>query len=224
MAKQNINQKGTNLDAALEEGFLQKNLKKIIILCSVLVALVIACIVGHMWMQNRSQKAAEALFPCEQYFQQGNFEKALNGDGQECVGLLAVADQYGCTQSGNLAKLYAGLAYAQMGKYDDAKKFLEDFDGEDDEMVSPAAMGALGNVYANLNDNAKAAETLVKAAKKADNNVLSPHFLIQAGELYEALGDKDKALEVYEQVKANYRDGQAAVEIDKYIERAKRAK
>ena len=29
MAKQNINQKGTDLDAALQEGFFQKNLKKI---------------------------------------------------------------------------------------------------------------------------------------------------------------------------------------------------
>lgn len=224
MAKQNLNQKGTDLNAALQEGFFQKNLKKIVICCGVVVALVIAGILCHMWMNQRAEKAAEALYPCEQFFQQGNYEKALNGDGQECLGLLAVADQYGHTKSGNLAKLYAGLSYVQLGKYEDAKKYLEDFSSKDDEMVSPAALGALANVNAELGDNEKAAETLVKAAKKADNDVLSPLFLIQAGEIYESLGQKEKALELYEQVKGSYRGSMSAGEIDKYIERAKRAK
>ena len=224
MAKQNINQKGTDLDAALQEGFFQKNLKKIVICCGIVVALVIAGILCHMWMKQRAEKAAEALFPCEQYFQQGNYEKALNGDGQECAGFLAVADQYGCTKSGNLAKLYAGLSYAQLGKFEDAQKYLDDFSSKGDEMVSPAALGALGNVKAELGQNEEAAETLLKAAKKADNNVLSPLYLIQAGEIYESLGQKDKALELYEQVKDNYRGSMLAGEIDKYIERAKRAK
>ena len=206
-----------------EESFVQKNLKKIAICVGVVLVAIIAAIVVSNYLERRNQKAAEALFPCEQLFQQGQFEKALTGDGQQVLGLVEVAKKYGRTKSGNLAKLYAGLAYAQNGKYEDAEKYLKDFDTKKDEMISPAAMGALGNVYAQLGQNDKAIETLKKAAKKADNVVLSPIYLVQAAELLEADGKFDEAVKLYEEVKANYRASQQGQEIDKYIERAKAA-
>lgn len=42
----------------------------------------------------------------------------------------------------------------------------------------------------------KAVEHLKKAASMADNNSLSPTFLIQAGEILESQGKKDEALKV----------------------------
>ena len=87
-------------------------------------------------------------------------------------------------------------------------------------MVSPAAQGALGNAYANLKQYDKAVETLKKAAKMADNNSLSPTFLIQAGEILESQGKKEEALKLYQQVKADYVNSMAYQTIDKYIERA----
>lgn len=219
-----IKKNGTDLEATLEESFVQKNLKKIAA-CVVTVLVVVFIAIGaNYFLDTRSQKAAEALYPCEQLFQQGNYEKALNGDGQEVLGLVEVAKKYGSTKSGNLAKLYAGLAYYNLGKMEDAEKCLEDFDAKGDELISPAAIGALGNVYAELGKNDKAVETLKKAAKKADNSVLSPVFLVQAGEILEAEGKMAEALELYEEVKAHYRGSMQGQEIDKYIERAKAAK
>lgn len=204
-----------------EESFLQKNLKKIIVgVCTVIVVLVAGILLNN-WSESKNQKAAEALYPCEQLFQQGQYEKALNGDGQQVIGLLEVAKQYGSTKTGNVAKLYAGLAYAKLDKYEEAKQYLEDFDAKDDEMVSPAALGALGNVYAQLGDNDKAVKTLTKAAEKADNAVLSPIFLVQAAQILESQGNAAEALKLYEEVKANYRGSQLGQEIDKYIQKAK---
>jgi tetratricopeptide (TPR) repeat protein len=88
-------------------------------------------------------------------------------------------------------------------------------------MVSPAAEGALGNAYANLNQLDKAVEHLKKAAKMADNNTLSPIYLIQAGEILESQGKKAEALELYQQVKEKYVNSMQYQSIDKYIERAK---
>ena len=99
-----------------------------------------------------------------------------------------------------------------------AQKYLEKFSGKD-QMVAPAAIGALANCYANAGQNSKAAATFEKAAKKADNNSLSPTFLIQAGELYEAQGKPEKALECYNEIKTKYVNSMAYQEIDKYIER-----
>ena len=87
-------------------------------------------------------------------------------------------------------------------------------------MISPAAEGALGNAYANLNQLDKAVDHLKKAAKMADNNSLSPTFLIQAGEILESQGKKAEALELYKEVKEKYFNSMQYQSIDKYIERA----
>ena len=216
--------KGAAIEAVEEESFVQKNLKKIgaCVLC--IIVCICVALAWNSYAERQNKKAVEALFPCEDLFQKGNYEKALDGDGQEVLGLVGVAKKYGSTKAGNLAKLYAGLAYVQLGQFEDAKKYLEDYSSKGDELVSPAALGALGNVYAELGQQEKAVETLKKAAKKADNTVLSPIYLVQAGEILESQGKADEALKLYEEVKNNYRGSQQGQEIDKYIERVKAAK
>ncbi len=224
MANKKNTPNGAEVDQAAQQGFIQRKIKSLGIGLGIVLVVVLACVLASNIISKRSQKAAEALYPCEQYFLQGNYDMALNGDGQTCEGFLGVAGSYGSTKSGNLAKLYAGICQAQLGNWEEAKANLEKFSSKNDEMISPAALGALGNVYAQLGDNEKAASTLVKAAKKADNNVLSPLYLVQAGEIFESMGKQDKALELYEQVKDNYRASMQGQEIDKYIERAKLTK
>lgn len=87
-------------------------------------------------------------------------------------------------------------------------------------MISPAALGALGNAYAHLNQLDKAVATLKKAAERADNNSLSPTFLIQAGEILESQNKKDEALKLYQTVKDKYFNSMQYQTIDAYIERA----
>lgn len=55
----------------------------------------------------------------------------------------------------------------------------------------------------------------------ADNSVLSPLYLVQAGEILEAEGKTAEALKLYEEVKANYRGSMQGQEIEKYIQRVK---
>ena len=110
-------------------------------------------------------------------------------------------------------------------------KYLDAYSPADDAMVSPAAIAALGNAYAHVNQFDKAIDNLEKAAEMADkqakdgvNNSIAPTFYLQAGILLESQGKKDKALELYQKIKANYVNAQLvqSQEIDKYIERASR--
>ncbi|MBR1682601.1 MAG: tetratricopeptide repeat protein [Bacteroidaceae bacterium] len=210
-----------NIEAVTKtEAFIDKYKKHIVYcVCGVIVVAAIIICYAQFISKPRAQKANEALFRCESYFQADNYDKALNGDGQGCIGLLQLIDDYGCTDAANLAKLYAGICYAQTDKYEEAAKMLEDYDLQDDAIISPAALGALGNVYAQLGQNDKAIKTLLKAAKLADSNSLTPTFLIQAGELYEAEGQPEKALALYQQIKKEYVNSFVYQEIDKYIER-----
>ena len=87
-------------------------------------------------------------------------------------------------------------------------------------MITPAAEGALGNAYANLNQLDKAVEHLKKAAQMADNNSFSPTFLIRAGEILESQGKKEEALKLYQEVKEKYFNSMQYQTIDAYIQRA----
>ena len=164
-------------------------------------------------------KASTAIAKGQQLFMAGDYQKALNGDSANYKGFVKLADEYSSTAAGNLANLYAGLCSAKLNKWEDAAKYLEKFDGADDQMISPAAEGALGNVYAHLNQLDKAVSHLKKAAEKTDNNSLSPTFLIQAGEILESQGKNDEALKLYQQVKEKYFNSMAYQTIDGYIER-----
>jgi tetratricopeptide (TPR) repeat protein len=152
-------------------------------------------------------------------FQNQMYEQALNGDSTGVAGFLKIASDYSSTDAGNLANLYAGLCYANLDKWQEAAQFLEKFDGAGDEMISPAALGALGNAYAHLNELDKAVSTLKKAAESAANNSLSPTFLIQAGQILESQGKKEEALKLYKTIKEKYFQSMQYQTIDEYIER-----
>lgn len=202
------------------EAFLTKNKNTIVggIVAVVVIIAAVFCYNNYV-KAPRELKASEALFKAEQYFRDGNFELALNGDSLGSMGFIAVAEEFGNTEAGNLANAYAGMSLAQLKKYDEAISYLDNFSA-DDVMIAPAAMGAKGNCYAQLGQNDKAASTLMKAASMSDSHSLSPIYLLQAGQIYEELGQNDKAVEAYKQIKNKYFNSMQAYDIDKYIERA----
>ena len=223
MANVNEQQGALNVEETLNksEAFFLKYKKAIIYGVLAVIVVIAGVIVYKQYVSApREDKASTALAKGQEYFQQDLYEKALNGDGAGYAGFVKVASDYSSTEAGNLANLYAGLCYAGLGKWNEAAKYLEEFDTQDDQMISPAAEGALGNAYAHLNQLDKAVTHLKNAAKNADNNSLSPTSLIQAGEILESQGKAAEALELYKQVKEKYVYSMQSQTIDKYIERA----
>lgn len=217
-AKAQVNEFDETLAAS--RSFYEKNKKTILYgVGSALFIVIAALLIHQFYITPRNNRANESIFRAEQAFLDGNYEKALNGEG-ESMGFLAVIDEYGSTKAGNIACLYAAKCYAATEKYQEAIDMLEKFDGCGDALISPAAIALKGNCYAELGQNEKAAELLVEAAKEADNNTVSPTCLLQAGQLYVALGQKDKALDCYNQIKTKYQQNSVFYEIDKYIEQA----
>lgn len=196
--------------------------RKAIIAGVIAVIVIIAGIVVYNTKVKgpREDKANTAIAKGQDYFAAEQFDKALNGDGAGYPGFVSVAADYSGTDAGNLANLYAGLCYAHLDKWTEAAAYIEKYDGQGDQMISPAAIGALGNAYAHLKQLDKAVDLLKKAAKTADNNTLSPLYLIQAGEILEKQGKKDEALKLYQEIKEKYFNSMQYQTIDKYIERA----
>jgi tetratricopeptide (TPR) repeat protein len=223
MAEQKHHNEQMNVEDALtqSEAFLIKN-KKAIIGGVVAVIIIVAGVImyKHLYAEPREEKAQAALFKGQELFEQDNFAQALNGDSIGYNGFLKVAEQFSGTKAANLAKAYAGLCYAQLGQYDEAIKYLNEFNGKD-QMVSAAVLAAAGNCYAQKNELDKAASALLKAADKADSNTLSPIYLLQAGEILIKQGKAEEAVKAYTKIKDKYFQSYQAMNIDKYIEQAK---
>lgn len=212
------------------EAFFMKYKKAILIAVAAIIVVIAGVFLYISQISGpREEKASTALSKGQTYFNNEMFEQAVNGDGAGFVGFAKLADEYSGTKAGNLANLYAGLCYANLGKWAEAQKSLDAFSTEDDQMISPASQAALGDAYAHLNQLDKAVDAFKKAADMADskaeddaNNSLSPIFLIKAGEVLESQGKKDEALKIYQDIKKKYVNSVLvqSAEIDKYIERA----
>lgn len=211
------------------EAFFIKFKKQILIAVVAVIVVIAGLLLYKAYVQApREDKASTALAKGQQYFNQEQFDKALNGDGAGYAGFVKIASDYSGTDAANLADLYAGLCYANLGKWAEAVTYLEQFSSKGDAMISPSAMAALGNAYANTGNVDKAISTLKKAADMADskaedgtNNSLAPTFLVQAAQLLESQNKNDEALKIYQDVKKKYVNAQIvqSSEIDKYIER-----
>lgn len=225
----NNNEKATFDASQKSEAFFDKNKK---VISGVIIA-VIVVVAGWLCYRQfvsvpREDKASTELAKGQDFFNAEQFDKALNGDGAGYAGFVKIAADYSSTDAGNLANLYAGLCYANLGKWQDAVKYLEAFSTKGDAMVSPAAIEALGNAYAHVGQVDKAISKLKDAAAKADskakdgvNNSLSPTFLLQAASLMESQGKAAEANKVYGEIKKKYVNSGLVQsgEIDKYIER-----
>ena len=200
----------------IEEALQKKENQKMIIYGIIAIILFVAIIFGWRWMSQRNNENAQnEIWKSELLFDQGQYEQALEG-------FEAVIEEYGSTRAGNTAKAYAGLCSKNLGNYEDAIKFLQDFDGNDN-VIAPAILSALGDCYVDKEnpDYSKAAQTFEQAAKAANNAQYSPLFLRKAGLAYEAAGDSKNALKTYQNIKDNWAETSIAQSIDKYIERVK---
>ena len=231
MAKSNAKAGSQEMTDVLNqsETFIKKYKKALLVALIAIVVIIAGFIFYKNVTASRSEEAATALAKVQDLFAQQQYEKALKGEGAAVPGFIQLASDYSGTPSGNLANYYAGLCYAKMNKWQDAVKYLEEFDAQDDLIPSPLSQVALGDAYANLKQYDKAVEAFKKGAKLADkaanggiNYSVSPLALKKAGIILNEQGKKDEALEVFKEIKEKYVNAPivASGQIDEFIELA----
>ncbi|MBO5989917.1 MAG: tetratricopeptide repeat protein [Paludibacteraceae bacterium] len=206
------------VDEALNkaENFFEKNTSKLLIvvagICLVVFGVIyyIKCVKGPA-----NEEAANRIYVAEQYFVNGSYEQALNDEEN---GFLAIIEDHGSTDAAVAAKAYAGVCYKQLGKYEDAIKYLKGVD--EDDLISPALQGAVGDCYSELGKDSDAI-AFYKKAIASDNELVSPIYMKKLAIVYLASGKKDEAVKLLEDLKYKYGNTSAGREVEKLIEVAK---
>lgn len=172
----------------------------------------------HYIKKPEQQKAADAIWRAEELYRLDSVNLALNGDGSS-VGFLNIISKYGGTPAGNLAKFYAGSSYMKLGDYENAIKYLKDFNSKD-KLIMVRTYGLIGDAYAELGNKQEAVDYYKKAGTYyADDNFNSPEYLFRAGLLYQELNNNSEAVKMFTTIKDKYPASQYGREIEKYLGR-----
>ncbi|OUD35822.1 tol-pal system YbgF family protein, partial [Flavobacterium sp. FPG59] len=210
--------------ASRTEDFVAKNQKVIIGLVAAAALATLSYLAYQRFIAAPAQEeAANEMFVAQQNFQKATdgvssdslYKLSLNGSEGK-FGFLKIADEYSGTDAGNLANYYAGIAYLNTGKYTEAIDYLSKFKS-DDIMLSALAKGAIGDAYAQKNQPKEALENYINAAGTNKNDFTTPRFLLKAGKVALALGNKADALKYFTDIKDNYDASPEAASVDVLI-------
>ena len=210
--------------ASKTEDFVAKNQKVII----GFVAAIALVTVGYLAFEKfiatpKEEEAANEMFVAQQNFQKATdgvasdslYKLSLNGSEGK-FGFIKIAEEYSGTDAGNLANYYAGIAYLNTGKYAEAIDFLSKFESKD-MILGALAKGAIGDAYAQKNQQKEALENYIKAAESSKNDFTTPRFLLKAGKTALALGNKEEALKYFTEIKDFYDATPEAASVDVLI-------
>ncbi len=176
---------------------------KIVIGVMLAIFLIIGGYFGfNYYKESQNVLAQKEMFQAVFYFEADSLDKALNGDGNN-LGFLAIIEDYGITEAGNLANYYAGVCFLKQGKYELARLYLEDFSSSD-LLVQARAYSLLGDTYMEEKNYEDAAKFYSKAANYEPNKYFSPAYLMKEALAYEKLNQNDKAQDAYDKIITQY--------------------
>jgi tetratricopeptide (TPR) repeat protein len=164
---------------------------------------------------NQAEEAVNLLGIAEQELLQGNYQEALNGNEEEfTLGFVQIADNYSGTKAGNLAHYYAAISEYELGNYEQAIEYMQEYDVPEGILgVAPISMHA--NILIELERFDEAAEQFERAANWDENSSTTPYNLYKAAEAHRAAGNNEQALAHIETIINDYPNSQQLAQAEK---------
>ncbi len=214
--KDQIRQEKVAETVSKTDQFLREN-KSTIYGCLIALLVVGLGIVAYQQFIHKPKvkEAVDQMYQAEANFRNGEYELALNGDGN-VMGFNQIIEDFGA-KGGKDVYFYAGICEFNLGNYQNAIDALKKYSGKD-EILYARALACIGDAYVGLGEYAQALSYFDKAAGVVDN-MFAATYLLKAGIVCEEMADGAKALTYYKKIKDNYPQSIEGYDIDKYISR-----
>ncbi|CAN5211912.1 hypothetical protein BH23BAC2_BH23BAC2_04290 [soil metagenome] len=203
----------------------------------IIVGLAALIILGYLGYQRfiqepKEREAANEMFQAQEYFDNALATSGAQSDslynmsltgGQGKYGFLDIIEDYSSTNAGNLANYYAGFAYLNTNRYQEAINYLEDF-SSDDEILAPLATAGIGDAFLQLNQPEEALNYYEKAASMRSNSFTTPKALLKAAITAIQLGKGSDAVKHLNRIKDEFSSTPEAEQVPVYLGRAQAMK
>ncbi len=217
--------------ASRTEAWVEKNQKGILAFIIIVAVGVLGYFAYHQYIKGpKEAEAMNEMFQAQNYWEQALtapakdslYNLSLQG-GEGKYGFIDIIENYGGTKAANLAHYYAGMAYLNTNKYQEAIAQLDKF-SSDDDILAPLAKGGIGDAFAQLGQNEDALKYYEEAAKMRENDFTTPRFLLKAGIAAMSLNQNDKALAHFKKIADEYPKSTEAAKAEIYTGRAEAMK
>lgn len=165
----------------------------------------IVLVIGYFIYSSQQEQEAQILLGvAEQALLQNDFERALYGDEEQfTLGFTQIARSYNRTDAGNLAFYYSAVAEFELGNYEEALSYIENYSVPRGVLgVAPISMHAI--ILSELERYEEAARMFERAAQWDNNSSTTPQNLFEAAQAYIEIGNNQKAIELLNTVIREY--------------------
>ena len=173
-----------------------------LILGGVIILAVVGFFLYSGQVDSKNKEANEEMFQAIYNYEADSLAKALNGDGFN-YGFIQIINEYSGTEAANLANLYAGNIYMNLGDFPSALRHLKEFSSSD-YVVQARAYSLIGDSHMELAEYAEAASYYEKAAEYKPNASYTPIYLQKLALASEKAGDYSGAAEAYGTIIEDY--------------------
>jgi tetratricopeptide (TPR) repeat protein len=191
-----------------------ENRNTLIRISVIVIAAIFILIGGYIFYQHRADQAKVAFGEAMQTYQTplsqpgqpvppgvktypSSTDRAKAANAQ----FTAVADKYGMTPDGKLARYFAGLTFLEEGQNASAESTLKEVAGGWNADLAALAKLSLAQLYRQTGRDAQAIELYNELSAKTTSTVPSGLAQLQLAELYENQGKPDAAKKIYAQLK-----------------------
>jgi predicted negative regulator of RcsB-dependent stress response len=196
-----------------------QNRRMAILVGVIAVAVTLLLVGGYSYYQSRSDAATTAFGEAMQTYQlpindgsqplppgTKSFPDAKARAAAANAQFVAVANRYGLTEDGKLARYFSGVTYIEEGNYGAAETALKMVAGSWNGEVAALGKQALAGVYEQTGRNAQA-EQLLEEIGKGHATTVPPYLAqVELGELYQSEGKMAEAKRVWAQVQDKDKD------------------
>lgn len=198
-------------------GYIEENSSRLLTYGGILVVVALAVIYYINHNKEVNEKAGLELSRVINSYDQGSYLEAIEGKaGTDVIGLKKIVEEYGGTENGETAKIYLANSYNRLGKFDEAFKYYKSYSG-DIPMLKAASLAGQAGYYAYKNDFEKAADLYNDAAHVSKYVVENPDYLLKGAINYISAGQNQKAKELLNTIKDDYKTSSASREVDRYL-------
>jgi tetratricopeptide (TPR) repeat protein len=183
--------------------------------------LIVAIFAYNWWSDQQEAEAQAALAGAVRVYERGDYRAALDGVGTS-AGLLAVAEEYGGTDAGNLAHFYAADALYNLGETDAAFEHFGDYDGGS-TLLGASALAGQAAILESRGEFDEAGALYMDAAEAYESAASAPGYLMNAGRAFYEAGDYAAAVRAYEMLEEDYPDAPEAQTVGVFLARARAA-
>lgn len=151
------------------------------------------------YRHGKDVSAQNAIYNAIYLLKEEKFQLALDGNEDVSAGFINIINDYPCTDTANLANLYAGICYLNIGDFQKSLTYLEKFKTKE-PIMKMKTLALQGDVLVELKQYDKAIGTFVMASQMINDDEYSSIYLYKAALACQANNDETNAVKYLQDI------------------------